>query len=83
MLGEAGCIAQMASVALTKAGSFGPDKMEALLNKHKGMNCVGMKSSVSERDGVLPTRENPFNSDSRTCDRQFRSKLCELKLPKY
>ncbi len=55
MLGEAGSIAQMASAALMKAGSFGPDKMEALLNKHKGMNCVGMKSSASERDGVPPT----------------------------
>jgi hypothetical protein len=55
MLGEAGCIAQMASVALMKGGSFGPDKMEALFNKHKGMNCVSMKSSALERDGVLPT----------------------------
>jgi len=55
MLGEAGSIAQMASAALMKAGSFGPDKMEALLNKHKGTNCVGMKSSASERDGVPPT----------------------------
>jgi len=68
MLGEAGCIAQMASTALMKAGSFGPDKMEVLLNKHKGTNCVGMKSSALERDGVPPTQENPFNSNSRTCD---------------
>jgi hypothetical protein len=41
--------------SLTKVGSFGPDKMEALLNKHERTNCVGLESSTSERDGVPPT----------------------------
>jgi hypothetical protein len=40
--------------SLTKVGSFGPDKMEALLNKHEHTNCVSLESSMSERDGVLP-----------------------------
>jgi hypothetical protein len=76
---KGGRVVQMVSAALTKAGSFGPDKMEALLDKHERTNCVGLESSASERDGVPPAQENPFNGDSRTCDRQFRSKSHELK----
>jgi hypothetical protein len=51
-------------------GSFGPGmvKMETLLDEHKDTDRVGLKTGASERDGVSPTRKDPLNSDSRTCD---------------
>jgi len=60
--------------------------MQALLNKHKYVNCVSLKTSMLERNGVPPTREDPFNSNSRTCERWIRFELHHshgLKFPKY
>ena len=60
---------------------MGMDKMEVLLDQHKYMNCICLKTGTTERNGVLPTREDSFNGNSGTCDRQFR--LRHMKLLKY
>jgi hypothetical protein len=58
----------MASTALTLEGGIGPGtaKMKTLLDKHERTDCVRLKTSAAERDGVSPTRENSFDSNSRT-----------------
>ena len=57
-------MAQVANATLQAVGGFGPRAvtMEALLGEHEHTNRVGLKTSMSEGDGVLPTQENPFNS---------------------
>ena len=73
--GEGMHVAQMVCTALMMEGSFGLGmvKMEPLPDKHEDMNCVCLETGMSERDSVLPTQENSFNSNSRTYKRQFRS----------
>lgn len=51
------------------------DMMQVLLNKHKYANCVSLKTGMPERNGVLPTGEDPFNGNSKTYERQIRFKL--------
>ena len=60
---------------------FGPGypEVEVLLDKHEYMYCIGLETSTSERDGVLPTQENPFNSHKPK--KQFKYDSHELKLP--
>ena len=50
--------------------SPGTDEMQTLLDKHEYSNCVGLETSVSERNCVPAARENPFYSNSRTCVKQ-------------
>ena len=40
-----------------------PGMMQVLLDKQKYSNCVGLKTGASERDGVPPTGEDPFNGE--------------------
>ena len=45
----------MCHTALAPEGNSGPGKVEALLDEHEIMNCVGLKITTSKGDGVLPT----------------------------
>jgi hypothetical protein len=57
---------------LSPEGIVGPgtDEVEPLLDKHEDPNCVSMKASAPERNGVPPTREDPFDSDGRSGNAQ-------------
>ncbi len=49
------CDVVCAELHLMLRGSFGPYKMESLLDQHECMNHIWLKASMSERDGVLTT----------------------------